>query len=97
MWSEVLKMIKEQQEKFYAMVGKYLTTARKRRNMSVQELAKKSGEQNKTVRWIEDGNTCSLHHILWMSRILKIDINNIIEDIEGKYEQETIDGLDSII
>jgi predicted transcriptional regulator len=95
MWSEIFKMIKKRQETFYKTVGKALTSARQRRSMSIAELAKLSGEQNKTIRFIERGNCCSLHHIVWMTEIFGMNFNKILKEFEGKYgkENESIDDI----
>jgi len=85
-------MIKEQQETFYKAIGKALTYARKRRNISIAQLAKLSGEQNKTIRYIENGSVCSLHHAAWMIEILGMNINDIIEGMDNEESK-----LDSII
>lgn len=83
-------------KKFYIKVGKRLTVARQRRNISIAQLAKRSGEQNKTIRSIEAGNVCSLHHAVWMKSILGIDLNEIME---GTSEEgiRGIRGIDDII
>lgn len=92
-------MIKKDQETFYRLVGKALTSSRQRRNMSIAELAKLSGEQNKTIRFIEKGNCCSLHHIVWMTEIFGMNFNKIIKEFEGQHEQESreVFGLKDII
>lgn len=91
-------MIKEQQIKFYKLVGQRLTTERKRRNMTIAQLSTKSGEQNKTIRSIEAGSVCSLHHAVWMKSILGIDLNEILSIMEGKYHgEENSSGWDQLI
>lgn len=82
-------MIKKDQEKFYRLVGKALTSARLRRSMSIAELAKLSGEQNKTIRFIEKGNCCSLHHVVWMAEILGMNLGKLLKEYEGQHEQES--------
>jgi ribosome-binding protein aMBF1 (putative translation factor) len=99
MWREVFKMIRKEQERFYKMVGKALTSARQRRNISIAELAKLSGEQNKTIRYIEKGNCCYLHHLVWMSELLDINFAKIVKDFErghGKKSKESFDIKDII-
>ena len=81
-------MNKKDQETFYKIVGKALTSARTRRNMSIAELSRVSGEQNKTIRFIEKGNCCSLHHIVWMTEIFGMNFSKIIKDFERKHEQK---------
>ena len=70
-------------EIFRQALAEALTDARKKLNISIAELAKQSGEQHKTIVSIEGGKVCSLHHALWMKRILGIDISKVIEKIEG--------------
>lgn len=84
-------MNKEDQKSFYARVGRALTDARKRRNMSIATLSKQSGEQYKTIQDIEAGRVCSLHHVVWMSRVLGIDINEIAR--EGKQSGIRIEDI----
>jgi ribosome-binding protein aMBF1 (putative translation factor) len=87
-------MIKEQQESFYRAVGKALTIARTHRNMSIAALATKSGEQHKTIRSIEAGNVCSLHHTVWMKSILGLELTKIIK---GDSCDDKSEGFDSLI
>lgn len=92
-------MTKKEQERFYKYVGRKLTLARTRRNITIAELAKLSGEQYKTISFIEKGKCCSLHHLVWMSRILNINLAKFIKEYEGNHEQEsyTAKGLGDII
>lgn len=94
-------MIKEKQIRFYKAVGKCLTDTRKRRNMTVAHLAQISGEQHKTIKSIEEGRPLSMHHAVWMKKILGIDINKIIENMEGdengKGKSESTEGSDDDI
>lgn len=77
-------MTREDQGKFYALVGRALQVARQRRNMSIAQLSTASGEQHKTIRGIESGTAqVSLHHAVWMKKILGVDLNAIIGDMEG--------------
>jgi hypothetical protein len=87
-------MIKKDQEKFYSAIGKALTVARQRRNMSIASLATKSGEQYITIVSIESGKVCSLHHTVWMKSILGLDVNKI--NMEGKGDKES-KGLNDLI
>lgn len=82
-------MIKQDQDKFYALVGRALQVARQRRNMSVAQLSTASGEQHKTIKGIESGKLHSLHHAVWMKNILGLDLNVIIRDMEGKRGEES--------
>lgn len=90
-------MTKEDQKTFYAVLGKALTSARQRRSMSIAELSKLSGEQNKTIRYIEKGNCCSFHHMVWMHRIFGMNFGKILKEFEGKYEQKENFDIGDII
>lgn len=93
-------MLKENQEKFYIAAGKALTKAREKRNISIARLSQVSGEQNKTIRSIEAGRPCSLHHIIWMDKVLGIklaDIISIMESMEGTNGKEETSRLDDLI
>lgn len=87
-------MNKNDQESFYLMVGKSLTKERGRRNITIAQLAKRSGEQTKTIKGIESGRPCSLHHVVWLVKVLGIDINEIIGGNSG---EESSIGIDDII
>jgi ribosome-binding protein aMBF1 (putative translation factor) len=89
-------MIKKEQERFYRSVGKALTAARQRRMISIADLSKLSGEQYKTIKCIEQGQVCSLHHIVWMTELLGINFKNIIKDFGGEDEQE-VKRIDDLI
>jgi ribosome-binding protein aMBF1 (putative translation factor) len=85
-------MIKKTQINFYTQVGRALTAARRARNMSIQQLANRSGEQNKTIRAIEAGNgQCSLHHLIWMRDVLGMDLNQLTEGNSG--EEDKLRGI----
>jgi ribosome-binding protein aMBF1 (putative translation factor) len=86
-------MTKEDQVKFYALVGRALQVARQRRNMSIAQLSTKTGEHHGTIRSIEAGKPHSLHHAVWMKNILGIDINTIIKDMEGNNGQGNDRGV----
>lgn len=92
-------MTKEQQQSFYKAVGKALTASRQQRNITIAELARKSGEQYKTINSIESGSVCSLHHLVWMVQILGLDITKITMERGEDNEQEIKRGasLDDII
>lgn len=83
-------MIKEEQNKFYAALGRVLTDARKHRNMTITDVVKLSGEQFKTIQSIEQGKPCSLHHIKWMREILGISFGTVIDEsyLRGSSEKE---------
>lgn len=83
-------MKKEDQDKFYVLVGRTLQVARQRRNMSIAQLATSSREQHKTIRAIESGKPHSLHHAVWMKNILGLDLNSIVRDMEGISGKEEI-------
>jgi transcriptional regulator with XRE-family HTH domain len=92
-------MIKEKQSCFYAAVGRALTSARESRNITIAQLAQKSGEQIKTIQSIEKGKCCSLHHLAWMRKILGIDFDLVVTNMEGSYVEEKAEdtGIDSFI
>lgn len=86
-------MIKIDQKSFYSYVGRELTLARQRRNISITKLAQLSGEQHKTIKSIEDGlQRCSLHHAVWMRSLLGLDLNELARDYqEGSNEHGRIE------
>lgn len=73
-------MKKEDQEKFYQTIGRELTKARERKNMTVSQLAKKSGEQFNTIKAIEDGHRFSFHQASWMKEVLGMNLNILLAD-----------------
>jgi transcriptional regulator with XRE-family HTH domain len=84
-------MTEKQIKSFYQRVGRQLTVARQQCNISIAHLALKSGQQYKTIQSIESGESkCSLHHIVWISEVLGMDINQLLE---GKNERISIDDL----
>jgi ribosome-binding protein aMBF1 (putative translation factor) len=95
MWSEVFEMIKEEQERFYRAIGKALTAARQQRKISIAELSKMSGEQYKTIKCIESGQVCSLHHLVWMTEIFGINFKQIIKQFGG--QDGKVKGLSDLI
>lgn len=89
-------MIKEHQIYFYKEVGRRLTAARKRRNMTVYQLEKLCGEQHKTIRSIEEGRPCSLHHLVWMQNIFNINFSEIFVNMEDKRGDKNEEGINSL-
>lgn len=77
---EVFKMTKEDQDLFYASVGKELTKKRDRMKLTVSQLAQKVGEQYNTIRSIEEGKPFMAHQLTWMKNILDINLNIMISD-----------------
>ena len=70
-------MIKSEQTIFYKNLGSLVTRQREAVGLTIAQLARESGEQNKTIRCIEQGRPCSMHHIEWMSAILGVDLNSV--------------------
>ena len=73
-------MTKNDQQLFYASVGRALTKAREQHKLSVSQLAAKSGEQYNSVKAIEDGRPFSFHHGTWMRSILGMNLNVLLTD-----------------
>ena len=70
-------MIKSEQNAFYKALGSLVKSRRQNSGMSIAHLAKASGEQNKTIRHIEDGNACHMHHLVWMDDLLNIRMETL--------------------
>lgn len=88
-------MNENQRKSFYLKVGKLLTVTRQQCNISIAQLAQRSGEQYKTIQSIEEGKIkCSLHHALWMKSVLGLDLSKLL--LEGKNEQRN-HGIDDLI
>lgn len=84
-------MKKNDQVRFYKIVGKALTSVQKRRSITIAGLADRAGEQYKTIDSIGSGSVCSLHHAVWMFTVLGIDLNDIIREyMEGDNHGEEI-------
>jgi ribosome-binding protein aMBF1 (putative translation factor) len=85
-------MTEKERNSFYASLGHLLTVTRQQCNISIAQLAQRSGEQYKTIQDIESGKVkCSLHHLKWMKNVLGLDLNKLVT--EGKNEQFRIDDL----
>ena len=91
-------MIKKEQNSFYKHVGRQLTLARQRANISISSLAHRSGEQHKTIKSIEDGSfRCSLHHAVWMNSILGLDLNALARNYNEGNDEHQVTGIDDLI
>lgn len=86
-------MIKENQNKFYKLLGALVTQQRSAKGMSISQLARESGEQYKTIKSIELGRPCSMHHIGWMQDVLEVQFENM----EGSKNENTIRDLNNLI
>ena len=73
-------MKKNDQDLFYAAVGRELTKFRERRKLSISQLAAKVNEEFNTIKAIEDGKPFMAHQISWMKSILDINLNILITD-----------------
>ena len=79
-------MTKTDQNIFYKAFGACIKSERICRGITIANLAKESLEQNKTIRHIESGKRCSMHHLVWAERILDITMNVVIEYINNHRE-----------
>lgn len=73
-------MRKENQDLFYATIGRALTRAREQKKLTISQLSKICGEQYNTLKGIEDGKPCSLHHASWMRNTLGLNLNILMSD-----------------
>lgn len=73
-------MTREQQDLIYAFIGKELTKARERKNLTITQLANKVDEQYNTIKAIEDGNRFMFHQAVWMKEVLGMNLNILISD-----------------
>ena len=74
-------MEKHQLEKFYQLVGKKITVARKRRGKDItqEDLAKGIGISRTSVVNIEKGRQRPSLHLLWnIGQFLEVDVINLI-------------------
>jgi len=73
-------MKKEEQDLFYGSVGRALTRAREQKKLSTSQLANQAEEQYNTVMAIEKGGRFSFHQVLWMKKILGVNLNILLND-----------------
>jgi hypothetical protein len=90
-------MIKEKQKRFYSALGAVLTKERLRRNMTVADLVRESGEHHTTIRNIESGGVCSFHHLVWMKEIFNIKVEDIYRNMEGNGDNKKVKRVEDII
>lgn len=72
-------MNKTNQTKFYKALGSIVKRQRLSIGHTFVSLSKEVDEQNKTIRSIESGQRCSLHHLTWIVGVLKIDMHEVYE------------------
>ena len=70
-------MTKDNQKTFYKALGEIVKYAREAKGLTVVDLSKLSGEQNKTIRCIEKGTACSMHHLAWIQDELQINMDDL--------------------
>jgi len=95
-------MLERNQEIFYKMLGKELTKARIRMNMSPYDLAKFSGEQWTTINKMEAGGKFMAHHFVWLKK-LGINLNilmgdldqRMVNDVPGYKEEKNLEQKES--
>ena len=69
--------MKEYNKPFYIRLGAVVKRERIASGLTVGDLSMLSGEQNKTIRHIEDGKPFSMHHMTWMREELGIKFDNL--------------------
>ncbi len=88
-------MEKVNQNKFYKSLGSLITRQRIAKCLSISQLAREAGEQYKTIRNLEAGRPCSMHHIGWMQDVLGIQFDDMEE--ESVENEITIGDLNDLI
>lgn len=92
-------MNKRDQNIFYKAFGDLVSARRKQQGHTYASLSKLVGEQNITIRNIEKGTRCSLHHLVWAQEYLGIThqeiIRTAIRNRESKNGKEI--GIENII
>lgn len=83
-------MKKDNQDRFYQSLGRLVTKKREELGLTIYSLAKEVDEQYNTVKGIEAGNNCSMHHMGWMQDVLGI---NFDEEGEGDEQPTSINDL----
>lgn len=73
-------MIKKDQDIFYKSFGILVKRARLKQGHTYASLSKLVGEQNITLRKIEHGHRCSMHHLVWARDYLRINFDDIIRN-----------------
>jgi transcriptional regulator with XRE-family HTH domain len=71
-------VIKQDQNIFYKSFGSLVKRERVKRGHTYASLSKLVGEQNITIRRIEKGHRCSMHHLMWARDYLRINFDDII-------------------
>jgi transcriptional regulator with XRE-family HTH domain len=88
-------MNKTDQKIFYKAFGACVQHERVRVGLTINQLAKESGEQNKTIRHIESGERVSMHHMIWAGRVLNITYDIVLHYINSNY-RELVNGEENI-
>ncbi len=89
-------MTTEQRKTFYLLVGKALTSARQQRNMTIADVSRLVDEQYITIKSIEQGKVCSLHHFVWMVEHFGLNFENIVEEMREQHDKR-IEKVDDLI
>ena len=83
---------------FYQAVAVLLTYEMQKQKLSVSDVVKISGEQANTIKGILKGNRFNAHHIPWLQRVLKLNVDQFIQGATCDNEEESrAVGLDSFI
>lgn len=85
-------------KKFYEEFGARIKTARERKNLTLADVARLSGEQYHTIDRIEFGKAFTAHQLIWMREILDLSIDEVLLETkcfaqsreETKEQKETI-------
>lgn len=73
---------------FYKSLGAIVTRQRIAKGFTIAALAKIAGEQYRTIKNIEAGRPCSMHHLAWMEDHLSIRIEDIYNHHQGVKDHE---------
>jgi transcriptional regulator with XRE-family HTH domain len=90
-------MTEELEKELYLEIGRRLTEERKKRNMSVYALAKKTGEQSITINRIESGHRFNFHHAFWLVDLFGIDVTKILTELKLKGEYDAGPDINDFI
>lgn len=76
-----IEMTKEWQERFYGAIRDKIEEVMREKNLTVHALATKSGQQYTTIRRILEGRGFSFHHVVWLTDILEISMDEWLIDL----------------
>ncbi|MBF31842.1 MAG: hypothetical protein Unbinned1322contig1000_35 [Prokaryotic dsDNA virus sp.] len=85
-------MNKDYQTELYAAIGEVLTARMKSKQLTVSQVARRSGNQFNTVKYVLEGKPFYFHQAIWIRDYLGYSTDELIEKATKRVLKGTFNG-----